>query len=283
MNRMTARLICAALAGALALSAAGCGKKKESADSAQGAAGGSGAESIVQTLPAIPGYLSQPGIDQNSQQQETAAGTAGGPGEDQAEGREAPGEDAPLTDTGVQESANAQTAPAAPESAAGQDGAAAAASGSLDGQPEVVQVTEVLLTLLETAVQESYGSDHLVRYEGNGVTAIYLWREGLTAEVVMAAGGDAISLEKWDDLKALVQPIATSAYEVQQALGIINGHLAVCVLNDISPDKALITYVDGEMTYDVLDVLTGREGTAEDGAGDDGGAGGETGAEENGE
>ena len=42
MNRMTARLICAALAGALALSAAGCGKKKESADSAQGAAGGSG-------------------------------------------------------------------------------------------------------------------------------------------------------------------------------------------------------------------------------------------------
>lgn len=111
--------------------------------------------------------------------------------------------------------------------------------------------TESVASLVKLATQDNF-DDVDVSVDGDIIT-VNIKQNGIAAAYTLVAAGDADSKASWDELVqnqvAMCNQLKDSAHD----LGRDDIVFIVQVLNDLSPDKTLVSVVDGVVYYNAAD------------------------------
>ena len=111
--------------------------------------------------------------------------------------------------------------------------------------------TESVASLVKMAVKDNF-DDVDVSVDGDVIT-VNIKQNGIAAAYTLVAAGDADSKASWDELVqnqvAMCNQLKDSAHD----LGRDDIVFIVQVLNDLSPDKTLVSVVDGVVYYNAAD------------------------------
>lgn len=111
--------------------------------------------------------------------------------------------------------------------------------------------TESVASLVELATKDNF-DDVDVSVDGDVIT-VNIKQNGIAAAYTLVAAGDADSKASWDELVqnqvAMCNQLKDSAHD----LGRDDIVFIVQVLNDLSPDKTLVSVVDGVVYYNAAD------------------------------
>jgi flagellar basal body L-ring protein FlgH len=111
--------------------------------------------------------------------------------------------------------------------------------------------TESVASLVKLAIQDNF-DDVDVSVDGDIIT-VNIKQNGIAAAYTLVAAGDADSKASWDELVqnqvAMCNQLKDSAHD----LGRDDIVFIVQVLNDLSPDKTLVSVVDGVVYYNAAD------------------------------
>lgn len=111
--------------------------------------------------------------------------------------------------------------------------------------------TESVASLVKLAIQDNF-DDVDVTVDGDIIT-VNIKQNGIAAAYTLVAAGDADSKASWDELVqnqvAMCNQLKDSAHD----LGRDDIVFIVQVLNDLSPDKTLVSVVDGVVYYNAAD------------------------------
>lgn len=133
------------------------------------------------------------------------------------------------------------TATAAPE----------ASSTAPEASSTAEVTTESVASLVELATKDNF-DDVDVSVDGDVIT-VNIKQNGIAAAYTLVAAGDADSKASWDELVqnqvAMCNQLKDSAHD----LGRDDIVFIVQVLNDLSPDKTLVSVVDGVVYYNAAD------------------------------
>lgn len=125
----------------------------------------------------------------------------------------------------------------------------APASSETSSTAEVT--TESVASLVKLATKDNF-DDVDVTVDGDIIT-VNIKQNGIAAAYTLVAAGDADSKASWDELVqnqvAMCNQLKDSAHD----LGRDDIVFIVQVLNDLSPDKTLVSVVDGVVYYNAAD------------------------------
>ena len=111
--------------------------------------------------------------------------------------------------------------------------------------------TESVASLVKLATKDNF-DDVDVSVDGDVIT-VNIKQNGIAAAYTLVAAGDADSKASWDELVqnqvAMCNQLKDSAHD----LGRDDIVFIVQVLNDLSPDKTLVSVVDGVVYYNAAD------------------------------
>lgn len=111
--------------------------------------------------------------------------------------------------------------------------------------------TESVASLVELATKDNF-DDVDVTVDGDIIT-VNIKQNGIAAAYTLVAAGDADSKASWDELVqnqvAMCNQLKDSAHD----MGRDDIVFIVQVLNDLSPDKTLVSVVDGVVYYNAAD------------------------------
>ena len=133
--------------------------------------------------------------------------------------------------------------------------ATAAPTEALTAAPEASSTAEVttesVASLVKLATKDNF-DDVDVTVDGDIIT-VNIKQNGIAAAYTLVAAGDADSKASWDKLVqnqvAMCNQLKDSAHD----LGRDDIVFIVQVLNDLSPDKTLVSVVDGVVYYNAAD------------------------------
>lgn len=104
----------------------------------------------------------------------------------------------------------------------------------------------------KTALSASLGEDNCSVKKVYDYIMIEMWMDGVAVNVAKASEGNETCLSAWGTTKDSIQGMAQTYYDNLTAYGLDDWHVTVSVLNDLDHSKALLTYTDGELTFDCL-------------------------------
>lgn len=104
----------------------------------------------------------------------------------------------------------------------------------------------------KTALSAALGSDNYSVKKVYDYIMIEMWMDGVAVNVAKASEGDEACLSAWETTKESIQDMSKIYYDNLSAYSLSDWHVTVSVLNDLDHSKALLTYTDGELSYDCL-------------------------------
>lgn len=110
---------------------------------------------------------------------------------------------------------------------------------------------EEFATVIEQILAKAYGKNNYYTKWNNNTYIINVWSKGITEEVVYAKLGDEELLNSWTKFVDEVCSLSTTIKETALTNG-LNIDVQINVLNDTNLDKVLLTVLNGEVLYDVL-------------------------------
>ena len=111
--------------------------------------------------------------------------------------------------------------------------------------------TESVASLVKLATQDNF-DDVDVTVDGDIIT-VNIKQNGIAAAYTLVAAGDADSKASWDELVQNQVSMCNQLKESAHDLGRDDIVFIVQVLNDLSPDKTLVSVVDGVVYYNAAD------------------------------
>ena len=111
--------------------------------------------------------------------------------------------------------------------------------------------TESVASLVELATKDNF-DDVDVSVDGDIIT-VNIKQSGIAAAYTLVAAGDADSKASWDELVQNQVAMCNQLKESAHDLGRDDIVFIVQVLNDLSPDKTLVSVVDGVVYYNAAD------------------------------
>ena len=112
---------------------------------------------------------------------------------------------------------------------------------------------------LKTTLASTYGENFSVEDDGKTLT-ISIWQDGVAKEAAYIVDGIETSGDAWDNMKAAVQNLASTCFLSANANG-ASRHVCVNILNDQNQSNVLLSYLDGECIYDVVESAISGNGT----------------------
>lgn len=111
---------------------------------------------------------------------------------------------------------------------------------------------EEFATVIEPALAKGWGENNYYTEWNNNTYIVNVWAEGIAEEVVYAKLGDEELLNIWNTkLVDETCSLSTTIKETALTNG-LNIDVQINVLNDTNLDKVLLTVLNGEVLYDVL-------------------------------
>lgn len=104
----------------------------------------------------------------------------------------------------------------------------------------------------KTALSASLGEDNCSVKKVYDYIVIEVWMDGVAVNVAKASEGDEACLSAWETTKESIQGMAQIYFENLASYGLNDWHVTVSVLNDLDHSKALLTYTDGDLSFDCL-------------------------------
>ena len=104
----------------------------------------------------------------------------------------------------------------------------------------------------KTALSASLGEDNCSVKKVYDYIMIEMWMDGVAVNVAKASEGDEACLSAWETTKESIQGMAQTYFENLASYGLNDWHVTVSVLNDLDHSKALLTYTDGDLSFDCL-------------------------------
>ena len=111
-------------------------------------------------------------------------------------------------------------------------------------------VFSTFLSLVEPALQESFGENIKIDTDGNFLS-ISVWTDGASEEVIAAKLGNAAMIEDYGQLKGILQDLAGTLTKKAQEF-VPGSHVLFSLLNDTNLDNVIMSFLDGEVYYDYL-------------------------------
>ena len=109
---------------------------------------------------------------------------------------------------------------------------------------------EVFANITEQVLAKAYGENYYTKWNNN-TYIINIWTKGLAEEAVYAEHGDKELLNTWTKFVDEVCSLSTTIKEGALTNG-LNIDVQINVLNDRNLDRALLTVLNGEVSYDVV-------------------------------
>lgn len=105
---------------------------------------------------------------------------------------------------------------------------------------------------IEPILAENYGENNYSTEWNNDTYIVNVWREGLSEGVVYAKLGNEELLNTWNI--SVVDSICSLSTTIKEAASTngLNIDVKINVLNDANLDKILLTVLNGEVLYNVL-------------------------------
>ena len=167
----------------------------------------------------------------------------------------------PLTLQGTQEEtqaelaqeAPAEEAPAAEEpQAVPEDGAAAGDAGEGSGEAAIdAERMDLYAKTADYLVTMQFGDNHRTVAEGNTLQ-VAVWKENVALAAAEAQAGNEELRAAWFDMGENMAGLSKSLYDAMANFDLEGGHVILYLLNDQNPENVLLTFVDGEKIYDVV-------------------------------
>ena len=110
---------------------------------------------------------------------------------------------------------------------------------------------EEFANMIEQLLAKTYGENNYYTKWNNNTYIINVWAEGLAKEAVYAKRGDEELLNSWTELVDATCYMSTTTKETALTNG-LNIDVQINVLNDTNLDKVLLTVLNGEVLYDVV-------------------------------
>ena len=111
---------------------------------------------------------------------------------------------------------------------------------------------EAFTTASELALAKAYGENNYYTEWNNDTYIVNVWTEGLSEGIVYAKLGNEELLNTWNiTVVDAICSMSTTIKETASTNG-LNIDVKVNVLNDTNLDKTLLTVLNGEVLYDVL-------------------------------
>lgn len=105
------------------------------------------------------------------------------------------------------------------------------------------------LSVLDSTLQENYPNHYSIGTEESTIT-VNIWETGLTESAMIM---DAADISGWEMFKTGISSMASDFYAGLSDVGIEDKHLIINVLNDNNLNNAILSYMDGVCTYDMME------------------------------
>ena len=110
---------------------------------------------------------------------------------------------------------------------------------------------EVFATVIELSLAKAYGENNYYTEWNNNTYIINVWAKGIAEATVYAKLGNEEVLNTWTKFVDAACSMSTNIKETALTNG-LNIDVQVNVLNDTNRDKVLLTVLNGEVLYDVV-------------------------------
>lgn len=110
---------------------------------------------------------------------------------------------------------------------------------------------EVFATVIELSLAKAYGENNYYTEWNNNTYIINVWTKGIAEAAVYAKLGNEEVLNTWTKFVDAACSMSTNIKETALTNG-LNIDVQVNVLNDTNRDKVLLTVLNGEVLYDVV-------------------------------
>ncbi len=164
--------------------------------------------------------------------------------------QEAPAEEAPAAEA----AADTEPEPAAEEPQAVPEDGSAAAGDAGEGSGEAAIDAERMDLYAKTAdylVTMQFGDNHRTVAEGNTLQ-VAVWKENVALAAAEAQAGNEELRAAWFDMGENMAGLSRSLYDAMANFDLEGGPVILYLLNDQNPENVLLTFVDGEKIYDVV-------------------------------
>ena len=104
-------------------------------------------------------------------------------------------------------------------------------------------------SIIEPALQENYGSNYIMRIDGDTVY-IAIWQDGVDQAAQTAKENPSLFYDRWTRTRDDIHTLAVTLYEAFEELGIYGAHCEFELLSDIDQKKVLLSFYDGILLYD---------------------------------
>lgn len=107
------------------------------------------------------------------------------------------------------------------------------------------------LSALEITLQNTYGDNHAVDYDGENFVLVKCWNDGVVmSATLLEAYGNTTG---WAALKNGLTSMAKDFYAAFGDAGLTDKHIMVNYLNDMNTDNAILSFLDGVCIYDAME------------------------------
>ena len=111
---------------------------------------------------------------------------------------------------------------------------------------------ELIMAVLKITLTDNYGEDNFTLEYDDTAATINLWSDGIALGSALAANGNKEAIEAWGSVIEGHKYLCNSVVEQIESNGIENYVVMINILNDLDTSKTILTILNGEVIYDVV-------------------------------